>query len=786
MRNEKLLNHSSNHSFGRQKNIIPNFANKFEGSNNLPEVLFLTSFPPRECGIATYSQDLIGALNNKFFDSFKLSICALESDNEKHEYNEEIKYKLNTDVTGAFAKLAKEINEDTDISMVMVQHEFGFYAKREFEFQQFFVALDKPIILGFHTVLPNPNVSLRFNVNKIAAESSSIVVMTKSSMKILVEDYGLTEEKITIIPHGTHLVEHQNKDLLKQKYNLEGKKVLSTFGLLSSGKNIETTIDALPKIVKQNKNVMFLIIGKTHPSVYNQEGEKYRNMLKEKVEHLGLNENVRFVNYFLPLKDLLEYLQLTDVYVFTSKDPNQAVSGTFSYALSCGCPIVSTPIPHAMEVLKDGAGVIFDFGDSKKLALEINKLLKSNSLRKNISSIGLHSMAPTAWENVAIAHARLFQKVSLRKIDLEYKMPEPNLNYLKKMTTDFGIIQFSIIHEPDIDSGYTVDDNARALVATCMHFQKTKDIHDLPYIKIYLNFIVFCLQNDTRFLNYVDENKQFTQQNYETNLEDSNGRAIWALGFMISIGDSLPEELVIEAEIALDFALTNCLEIHSSRSMAFIIKGLYYKNLVNKNLNDIILLTQLTNRLVQMYLHESEKNWDWYESYLTYGNSILPEAMLCAYLATGEPIYKEIAKTSFDFLLSKIFIGQGISVISNNGWLHRGEEDNRVTIGGEQAIDVTYTILALDKFRMVFYENNYSEKMRIAFSWFLGNNHLHQIVYNPCTGGCYDGLEDTYININQGAESTVSYLMARLTMENVKKPNQIRIIEPVREVEVYR
>jgi glycosyltransferase involved in cell wall biosynthesis len=760
--------------------------NEIELKHDLPEILFVTSFPPRECGIATYSQDLIKSLKKKFLNSFNISICALESDNEKHKYQEEIKFKLNTDLSGAFANLAKEINLDKNIATVMIQHEFGFFAKREFEFQQFLVALEKPIVLGFHTVLPNPNISLRFNVNKIAAESKSIVVMTKSSMKILVQDYGISEEKIVIIPHGTHLVEHLDKDLLKLKYDLKGKKVLSTFGLLSSGKSIETTINALPAIIKVNKNVMFLIIGKTHPSVFNQEGEKYRNMLQEKVTALGLKENVRFVNYFLPLPDLLEYLQLTDIYLFTSKDPNQAVSGTFSYAISCGCPIVSTPIPHAMEVLKDGAGVIFDFGDSKKLALEINKLLKSNSLRKNISSIGLHSMAPTAWENVAIAHARLFQKVSLRKIDLEYKMPEPNLNYLKKMTTDFGIIQFSIIHEPDIDSGYTVDDNARALVATCMHFQKTKDIHDLPFIKIYLNFIVFCLQNDTRFLNYVDENKQFTQQNYETNLEDSNGRAIWALGFMISIGDSLPEELVIEAEIALDFALTNCLEIHSSRSMAFIIKGLYYKNLVNKNLNDIILITQLTNRLVQMYLHESEKNWDWYESYLTYGNSILPEAMLCAYLATGEPIYKEIAKTSFDFLLSKIFIGQGISVISNNGWLHRGEEDNRVTIGGEQAIDVTYTILALDKFRMVFHENNYSEKMRIAFSWFLGNNHLHQIVYNPCTGGCYDGLEDTYININQGAESTVSYLMARLTMENVKKPNQIRIIEPVREVEVYR
>jgi glycosyltransferase involved in cell wall biosynthesis len=783
MRNQKSFSYQNN-NVGAELGFFKN-SNKSENASELPEILFITSFPPRECGIATYSQDLIKALQNKFLNSFNISICALESDNEKHQYDEKIKFKLNTDQPNAFDILAQDINMDKNIAMVMVQHEFGFYAKLEFEFQQFLATLKKPIVLGFHTVLPNPNPSLRFNVIKMAEESTSIVVMTKSSVKILAEYYGIAEEKIVLIPHGTHLVEHKNKDLLKLKYDLEDKKVLSTFGLLSSGKNIETTIHALPEIVKKNKNVMFLIIGKTHPTVFNQEGEKYRNMLKEKVEHLGLKDHVRFINYFLPLPDLLEYLQLTDIYVFTSKDPNQAVSGTFSYAISCGCPIVSTPIPHAVEVLKHGAGVIFDFGDSKKLAKEINKLLKSNSLRKNISSVGLHSMAPTAWENAAIAHARLFQKVASKKIVLEYKMPEVNLNYLKKMTTDFGIIQFSVIHEPDIDSGYTVDDNARAMVATCMHFKNTNDTNDLDYIKTYLHFIIFCLQSNTRFLNYVDENKQFTQQNYETNLEDSNGRAIWALGYLISIGDLLPDELVMEANIALDFALPNCLEIHSSRAMAFIIKGLYYRNSTNKNLKDVVLLSQLSNRLVQMYLHESEKNWDWFEGYLTYGNSILPEALLCAYLATGEPIYKEIAKSTFDFLLSKIFIGEGISVISNNGWLHRGEEDNRITQGGEQAIDITYTILALDKFRNVFHENNYSEKMRTAFSWFLGNNHLHQIVYNPCTGGCYDGLEDTYININQGAESTVSYLMARLTMENVKKPNQLRVSEPADRIAVY-
>jgi hypothetical protein len=360
-----------------------------------------------------------------------------------------------------------------------------------------------------------------------------------------------------------------------------------------------------------------------------------------------------------------------------------------------------------------------------------------------------------------------------------------NLDYLKKLTTNFGLIQFSIINEPDIDSGYTVDDNARALVATCMHYQKTNDPEDLAYIKIYLNFIVFCLQNDTRFLNYVNEEQQFTIQNYETNLEDSNGRAIWALGYLISNTGNLPEALVLKAEKAFEFALTNALEIHSSRAMAFIIKGLYYRNTVSKKLSDVILISQLGNRLVQMYYHESKNDWNWFESYLTYGNSILPEAMLCAYLVTNEPIYKDIAKLSFDFLLSKIFTDDTITVISNNGWLFRGEEANRTQKGGEQAIDVAYTILALEKFRGVFHENNYQEKMQIAFSWFLGNNHLHQIIYNPCTGGCYDGLEDTYVNINQGAESTVSYLMASLTMENIKIQKGLSVKKAIELAEFY-
>ena len=734
--------------------------------NKLSEILFITSYPPRECGIATYSQDLIKALNNKFDHSFKIRICPLESENEKHQYGDEIKYILDVDHPGAFNSLARSINKNEDIRMVMIQHEFGFFEKKKNEFIQFLKLVTKPVVMVYHTVLPHPNDLLKEHVQQISGFAESIIVMTKSSAGILTSEYGIQQEKITVIPHGTHLVPHLDKDFLKKKYKLSGKKVLSTFGLLGSGKSIETTLEALPAVVETNPDVLFLIIGKTHPSVIKQEGENYRKMLETKIAALQLERHVQFINYFLPLPDLLEYLQLTDIYLFTSKDPNQAVSGTFSYAISCGCPIISTPIPHACEVLKNDAGIIVDFENSIQLGQAIISLLNNEELQKNIASAGLHRMASTAWENAAIAHAMLFEKMGNDQVSLHYNKPEINLDHLKKLTNDFGMIQFSKINHPDIESGYTLDDNARAMIAMCRHYELTHDKTDLQYINIYFNFIKHCLQPGGNFINYVNKEKKFTEQNKSVNLEDSNGRAIWALGYLISMGSLLPEELTSGAESLMQTALLNVNTIHSTRAMAFVIKGLYYCNTKNKSSQDISLIKELANRLVQMYRHEKETEWQWFESYLTYANSILPEAMLCAWLATGELIYKEVARSTFDFLLSKIFTKKSIQVISNKNWLQKGEVANQPSIGGEQPIDVAYTILALQKFYDVFKNEKYRRKMKIAFNWFLGNNHLHEVIYNPCTGGCYDGLEENYVNLNQGAESTVSYLMARLTVES--------------------
>jgi hypothetical protein len=266
----------------------------------------------------------------------------------------------------------------------------------------------------------------------------------------------------------------------------------------------------------------------------------------------------------------------------------------------------------------------------------------------------------------------------------------------------------------------------------------------------------------------VDAQFRFTSQNDLENLEDSNGRAIWALGYVVSIQHLLPSTLANQAASIMNLALPYACTIRSTRAMAFVIKGIYYCNLSAPSIGNLSLTRKIANRLVQMYKHESEPNWLWFESYLTYGNSILPEALLCAWLTTGDHTYKAIALASFEFLLSKTFSNNAIHVVSNRGWLPKKHTAPVSAPGGEQPIDVAYTIIALKKFYHVFKNDSYKQKMQTAFNWFLGNNHLKQIIYNPCTGGCYDGLEENYVNLNQGAESTVSYLMARLAIEQIE------------------
>lgn len=731
-------------------------------TETVPGILIISSYPPRECGIATYSQDLVSALHKQFEQAFKMTICALETDTEKHRYNDDVQYILDTTDTVSYDKLARFVNGNTNIKLVLLQHEFGFFANRESSLLHLIATINVPVIVTFHTVLPAPDPGLLLHVQNIASAAQSITVMTRSAALILQKEYGVNPRNITVIAHGTHLVKHASPKLLKTKYDLEGRTILSTFGLISSGKSIETTLRALPAIVAQHPEVLFLVIGKTHPTVVKHEGEQYRISLEGIVAELNLEENVRFVNYYLPLNTLLEYLQLTDIYLFTSKDPHQAVSGTFSYAISCGCPVISTPIPHAREVLQQDAGILIDFESVEQVQQAVNKLLDDKELCEKIRLNALHRIVFTAWENTAIAHALLFEKCANGYIELSFAMPEVNMEHIHELTTDFGIIQFAKINRPDLESGYTIDDNARAMIAMCMHYETTRNANDLEFINTYLSFIGFCIQANGRFLNYVDKEHLYTPQNKENNLDDANGRTIWALGYLISMKEIMPAEMVGTAIQMMDKALFDAASIHSTRAIAFILKGLFYYDTVLPNDKHKLLASIMGHRLERMFAHESGMGWDWFEGYLTYANGILPEGMLCAWQITGEELFKQVSKKAFDFLLLNTFSRTTIKLISNQGWKYKG---GFAAVFGEQPIDVAYTILALSRFYEVFDEDIYLQKMAIAFTWFLGNNHLHQIIYNPCTGGCYDGLEENHVNLNQGAESTISYLLARLTVE---------------------
>ena len=737
------------------------------------KILFITSYPPRECGIATYSEDLVRALKDKFGDSISIKICALENDSEQFEYkNKDVICTLNVDKTRSFQEITQLINMDSSIVLVVFQHEFGFYADHEEQFKTMLREINKKSLLGFHTILPNPNPSLCENVKTICAESEGILVMTQNSKKILVDQYQVVPAKIHVIPHGTHFVNHESKIELKEKYGFENKTVLATFGLLSSGKSIETSLNALSEVVKTNSDVLFLIIGKTHPGVVKNEGEKYREFLHKKVEDLNLQTYVKFVNKYLGLDELMDYLQLTDIYLFTSKDPNQAVSGTFVYAASCGCAIISTPIPHAVEFLGDNSGLIVPRENPEALAEAINKLLFDVTLRTNMSLNGLHKIMSTVWENSALSHAKLFQELTENAIKLQYKNPTILFKHVYRMTTDFGIYQFCKLNEPDRRSGYTLDDNARTMIAVLDKINFNGNDFDNLQLRKYFDFIAFCQQADGSFLNYVDDKRLFTAQNYSVNLEDSNGRALWALGSLIDSSDKIDSHLKIQAVSIFEKSFAYISKATSSRAMAFTIKGLELYNKPQKNPTATHLIIMLADRLVQMYRHESEDNWKWFESYLTYANSVLPEALLYAYLETKDDKYLKIAKESFDFLLSKTFSETGrIKVISNKGWYKKGKETEKF---GEQPIDVAYTVLALDIFYDVFQEKEYLIKMKSAFDWFLGDNHLNRTIYNPCTGGCFDGLEEHNVNLNQGAESTISYLLARLRIEK-KFPSNLNL-----------
>ncbi|OGS69163.1 MAG: glycosyl transferase family 1 [Flavobacteria bacterium RIFCSPLOWO2_12_FULL_35_11] len=736
------------------------------------KVIFVTTYPPTQCGIATFTQDLMSAINNSFGQNLHCVVCNLT---DAPIISSAIPFSLNPKIKDAYKNTAIKINNEASIKLVHIQHEFGLFGGEYGNYLlDFLDAINKPVVFTFHSVIPNPTVELKSFVKMMVSYANRIFVMTKKSQNILTEQYEISEEIIDYTPHGTHTVNYENPAEAKQKLNLENRSILSTFGLLSPGKSIETAIKAMPEIIKHTPDVLYLIIGKTHPNTIKNNIDEYRDYLEDLVMKLDINNHVRFIDRYLETSELLEYLMATDIYLFTSKDPNQAVSGTFVYALSCACPIIATSIPHTKELLANNAGILYDIGNCEQLANATNQLLSNGDLRESMAFAAYEKTRESSWENVAIKHANTYGELIDKKNAIRYNYPPIKLDHLKKMTTNIGIIQFSKISEPDITSGYTLDDNARALIAVCSHYKLDGDPKSLNFIITYLNFILRCQNSSGTFVNYIDENNHEHIKNNYINLEDSNSRAVWALGTVISLKDYLPKEIIDLATFCFMGSLPWVKNILSPRSIGFATKGLYLYYDVTKDKRIAFVIEKLTKNLITDYDVSSTVDWHWFEDYMTYANSILPEAMLYSYLISGKQIYKKIAIESFDFLLSKMFVDDHFKAISNKGWYQKGVEPNQY---GEQPIDVSYAVLTLDLFHKTFNDSRYETLKEKAFSWFLGKNHLHQMLYNSITGGCHDGLEKENVNLNQGAESTICYLMARLAME----PAQVPKSKPIQE-----
>jgi len=743
-----------------------------------PCILYVCTFPPRECGIATFTQDLTNSIDKEFNPEIKSKILAMR-DNPTTIYNypRKVIYQLDESDIEDYLSLANKINKSPEIKAVNIQHEYGLFGGDWGNYiLPFLELINKPIITTLHTILPRPDKRLKKITHSIGEKSSGIVVMTKTAARILEKTYGVDKKKINVIPHGVHHVAYPSKKNAKKKLNLSGRIVLSTFGMLNRDKGIEYAIEALPEVIKKYPKILYLIIGATHPLIRRQEGEKYRNKLQKIVVKNKLQDHVKFYDKYLDLSELIDYLKATDIYISPTLNPKQSVSGTISYALSCACPVIATANQYAKDVINHERGTLVRFENSEDIKNALFDILGNKQILKEMKKNSYFYSRHMTWQNVALSYFKLFNenaKIIPRQVG---KYPPINLDHIKKLSDKFSIIQFAQHTKPDPNSGYCLDDAARALLACTMDYEKTPLKSTLNLVNIYFNFIKFVQKTNGKFHNFVTYEKKYNDLEGESH--DSFGRAVWVLGYIIR-SDKLPENLKKQAYVILKKTYRWMPYLESLRAISFSIIGLSYvveklddpsaNTIQNKKIVDNI--KKLADKLTRKYNTQTDnpqtKDWLWFEDCLTYSNHKLPEALLRAYKVTKHKEYLQIAEESLNFLIPINFLGhEYFAPIGQDGWYFK---EGKRALFDQQPEDTAAAVEAFATAYEITGKKLYKEKAELAFMWFLGKNHLNQMIYDEATGGCYDGLGKYSINFNQGAESTISYLLARLTMENINK-----------------
>jgi glycosyltransferase involved in cell wall biosynthesis len=729
---------------------------------NSDVMLFMGTYPPRECGIAMFTRDLSDAVEKKFFPYLTTKIIAMNSNGvSMYNYPKKVLYQLSDNKKENYKKLALEINQNDKIKIVSIQHEFGIFGGDVGEYLiDFLKNLNKPKIITFHSILPEPDAKRLDVVCEIAKNVDQIVVMTPKGMEILKEKYHV-KIPIKVIPHGIPTVAFENQKAAKKKLGLEDKLVVLSFGMMSVNKGYKYMIESLPAVIEKHPDLLYVIVGATHPNIRKHEGEKYRNSLINLVKKLGLENHVKFYNRYAPLSEIVQFLKACDVYVHSSFTPEQITSGTLAYAMGCGRAIVSTPFLHAQDMVNHERGVLTKkFRNPKAFSEALLEVLADKNRLKEMEQNSYEFTRSMTWPNVALAYGEIIKEhIAMPDVYFE-KLPKINVAHLKRMTDNFGMMQFAKYATPKTSSGYTLDDNSRALVVAAKLHAKTNKKIFLDLAGTYLSCMKYVQDDDGKFLNLITKDKLVDKNSWS---EEAHGRAMQALGTLIPT-QALPAEMKKEAEELFHKALPVTSDIYAPRALAAIVEGLHNYNKEHYSEDWISTIQIFADRLVELYNENSSSDWSWFEKELTYANSKIPEALIYAYMTTRNQKYLDIALTSLNFLISKTFENGVFVPIGQNGWY---KKDGERAYFDQQPIDAASMVHTLALAYKVTKNSEYGRMALAAFQWYLGKNTLKRVIYDEKTGGCYDGLDKEAANLNQGAESTLAYLSARLKMEEL-------------------
>ncbi|EMR01625.1 glycosyltransferase [Cesiribacter andamanensis] len=723
-------------------------------------ILFLSAYPPRESGLASYTHHLVQSFGEHFDPaSLSVEVGALEGNNaDKRLYGEEVRYVLNTEDAIACRNLAHTINQDTDIRAVCLQHRFGLWGGGRWgdHVLHFIEALEKPLAVMLHNVLPEPESSLKTLIGAISRRSDYLITHCRYHRQLLHQAYGIAADKLRVIAPGVEVLPQPDREALKEKYRLQGRLVLSSIGSLRRSKGLEQALEALDEIRKEHPSVIYLILGPTHGTAARHEGERYRFQIKDYIFRKGLQKHVAFVNRNLREEEQQDYLGLTDVYLHLSKNNT---SGLLR-AMSMGCPVIAAPSPITREFVPRQAGVVVEASCAGQYASLAKTFLSNPQLRLNKSRAARAATRQYYWPNVAMGYQDVFaEMIAIRP---NYRLPALNADYLSRHTTSLGLKRMPAPAAEEGAACYWLEDNARALLASLQLYRYQPSQLHLTLLQQYLQLICHSQKPDGSFHARLDAQGRPLPPAGTAAEEEAGILALWALGALLASQQPLPEKLNTLARERFARALPQLDGLASLRSMSLAIKALHLYNQQAQDAGIRERVDRLASRLQVQYTAIATREWAWFEKGLSFANTLLPEALLLAWQETGQPQYKRTARQSFSFLLNFMFMedplpGTG-SPVCQLGCEERFGFSNLPQ-------DVAEAIMTLELFYEASGEELYLEKMRAAFSWFLGNNHLRQTLYNAATGSCCDGLESQGVRQRQGTENLVNYLLARLTLE---------------------